>query len=319
LNTLKENNLIVHQLKFCHYSRKEPFFASVDAEKRLATANNHTATHLMHSALRQVLGTHVEQKGSLVNFERLRFDFSHFGKVTSDELKTIEKIVNKKIRENIQRTVHIDVPVEEAKSMGAMALFGEKYISEGAIAAGVRRIEAVTGQFADDYANKQIEQLQQIREIVKSTGDIVRGVQQLYDNFSDLQKKIDHLLHEKANLLAGQLLEKSETINGIQLINQSIPEDVEMAKNIALIIKNKVKNQIAIFHSKLDGKAMICLMITDDLVEGKNLDASAIIKSVSKEIQGGGGGQKHLATAGGKEPQGLSKAVNIIIEKIKSL
>jgi alanyl-tRNA synthetase len=352
-NTLKENNLIVHLSNELPQNPERNFRAKVDPEKRLQIVNNHSATHIMHAALREVLGNHVEQKGSLVDHERLRFDFSHFGKMTQYDIRLVEKIVNDRIRQNIPRQALLDVPIEEAKAMGAMALFGEKYgehvrvimfnpefsvelcggthvestgqigsfriISEGAIAAGVRRIEAVTGQFADDYANKQIEQLQQIREIVKSTGDIVRGVQQLYDNFSDLQKKIDHLLHEKANLLAGQLLEKSETINGIQLINQSIPEDVEMAKNIALIIKNKVKNQIAIFHSKLDGKAMICLMITDDLVEGKNLDASAIIKSVSKEIQGGGGGQKHLATAGGKEPQGLSKAVNIIIEKIKSL
>lgn len=352
-NTLKENNLIVHLSNELPLYPEKTFSAKVDSEKRLLIVNNHSATHIMHAALRQVLGNHVEQKGSLVDHERLRFDFSHFGKMTPEEIRMVEKIVNEKIRQNIPRQALLDVPIEEAKAMGAMALFGEKYgehvrvimfnpafsvelcggthveatgqigsfriISEGAIAAGVRRVEAVTGQFAEDFANKHISQLHQIREIVKSTGDIVRGVQQLSDNYNELQKKIDHLLIEKANIVAGQLLDKSETLNGIQVISQFINEDVEMAKSISLLIKNKVKNHIVILYSQNDGKAMISLMITDDLVEAKNLDASAIIKSVSKEIQGGGGGQKHLANAGGKNPEGLLNAVNTIIDKIKSL
>jgi len=353
LNTLKENNLIVHLTEVLPLFPEKPFFAGVDAEKRLATANNHTATHLMHSALRQVLGTHVEQKGSLVNFERLRFDFSHFGKVTSDELKAIEKIVNKKIRENIQRTIHIDVPVEEAKSMGAMALFGEKYgdfvrvisfdpsysvelcggthtestghigsfriVSEGAIAAGVRRIEAVTAQAAEDYVNKFIEEHQQIREIVKTTGDLVKGIVSLTENYAEVLKKNEALLQEKAITISKQLLSKSIVVNDFQLIVAEIDESIEMAKSIALQIKAITNNTAVLLHGKAEGKAMICLMFTDDLVLTKNLDASAYIKTISKEIQGGGGGQKHLATAGGKNLSGISTAVNIILSELNKL
>ncbi|MDO8898664.1 MAG: alanine--tRNA ligase, partial [Bacteroidales bacterium] len=352
-NTLKENNLIVHLSNDLPQNPEKSFLARVDAEKRLSIVNNHSATHIMHAALRQVLGNHVEQKGSLVDHERLRFDFSHFGKMTHEEIRRVEKIVNDRIRQNIPRQALHDVPIEEAKAMGAMALFGEKYgehvrvimfnpefsvelcggthveatgqigsfriISEGAIAAGVRRVEAVTGQAAEDFANKHIDQLLQIREIVKSTGDVVRGVQQLSENHSELQKKIEVLLLEKANIMADQLIQKAEIVNGIQLICQSINEDGEMAKNIAIQIKNKVNNFVVLLYGQNEGKAMICLMVTDDLIESKKIDASALIKSVSKEIQGGGGGQKHLATAGGKNPDGLSKAIKMIIETIKSL
>jgi alanyl-tRNA synthetase len=352
-NTLKENNLIVHLSYDLPQNPEKTFLAKVDAEKRLSIVNNHSATHIMHAALRQVLGHHVEQKGSLVDHERLRFDFSHFGKMTHEEIRLVEKIVNERIRQNIPRHALHDVPIEEAKAMGAMALFGEKYgehvrvimfnpefsvelcggthveatgqigsfriISEGAIAAGVRRVEAVTGQAAEDFADKHIDQLMRIRDIVKSTGDIVRGVQQLSENYSELQKKVDILLSEKANIIADQLIQKAEVVNGLQFISQSIDEDVEMAKNIALQIKNKVKNFVVLLYGQQEGKAMICMMATDDVIELKKIDAAALIKSVSKEIQGGGGGQKHLATAGGKNPDGLIKAVKIITETIKSL
>ena len=352
-NTLKENNLIVHLTETLPAAPEKPFRAIIDTVKRQATANNHSATHLMHAALRQVLGTHVEQKGSLVDHERLRFDFSHFGKVTAEEMRKIELLVNRKIRENINRDIHTDVPLEEARAMGAMALFGEKYgdvvrviafdpeysvelcggthteatgkigsfriISEGAIAAGVRRIEAVTGEAADEFVNKFIDEHQQIREIVKTTGNLVKGIQQLSDNYSELMKKHEALIHQKAVTLAHQLLSVKISVNGFDFIQASVDEDIDTAKLIATQLKTLCTNTILLLNGRHEGKAMLCLMITDDLVQSRNADASALIKLAVKEIQGGGGGQKHLATAGGKNPDGLGLAVELIRSKINEL
>lgn len=352
-NTLKENNLIVHLTETLPATPEKPFRAIIDTGKRHATANNHSATHLMHAALRQVLGTHVEQKGSLVDHERLRFDFSHFGKVTAEEIRKIELLVNRKIRENISRDIHTDVPLEEARAMGAMALFGEKYgdlvrviafdpdysvelcggthteatgkigsfriISEGAIAAGVRRIEAVTGEAAEEFVNKFIDEHQQIREIVKTTGNLVKGIQQLSDNYSELMKKHEALIHQKAVTLAHQLLSAKISVNGFDFIQASVDEDIDTAKLIATQLKTLCTNTILLLNGRHEGKAVLCLMITDDLVQSRNADASALIKLAAKEIQGGGGGQRHLATAGGKNPDGLSKAVELIRSKINEL
>lgn len=352
-NTLKENNLIVHLSTSLPQNPELPFKAKVDSYKRKATANNHSATHLMHAALRQVLGNHVEQKGSMVDSEKLRFDFSHYNKLSPSEIRTIEQIVNQKIRENIQATVLNDIPIESAKAMGAMSLFGEKYgdtvrvimfdknysielcggthisatgeigsfriTSESAIAAGIRRIEAVTGKLADAFADKHIDQIHHIREILISTGDVVKSVQQLVDSQSELQKKVEQLQLEKAANLAKQFLQSNQLINGMQLIEQRFDEDVEMAKQIANQLRSRQTNQIVLLYGQQNGKAMICLMITDDLVTDKKLDAAALIKGISGEIQGGGGGQKHLATAGGKNPNGLDKAVETIVNYIKTL
>lgn len=352
-NTLKDNNLIVHLTETLPLKPELTFTAQVDEKKRLATENNHSATHLMHAALRQVLGNHVEQKGSLVDHERLRFDFSHFGKMSAEEIKAVEQLVNQKIRENIHRMVHNDVPVEAAKDMGAMALFGEKYgdfvrviafdsaysvelcggthtdstgrigsfriISEGAIAAGVRRIEAVTAEAAEEYANRFMNENQHIREMVKTTGDLVKGIQNLLDNHADLQKKHETLLQEKAIRIAKELMASAVTLNGFDFIQAPLDENIEMAKSIALHIKQRKANTISLIYGKPEGKPMICLMISDDLVESKKLDAAAYIKKISKEIQGGGGGQKHLATAGGKNNEGLETAIKHIVEELKVL
>ncbi|PKP51288.1 MAG: alanine--tRNA ligase [Bacteroidetes bacterium HGW-Bacteroidetes-1] len=351
-NTVKENNLIIHHSYTLPQKPEKSFLACIDKNKRLNTANNHSATHLMHAALRDVLGHHVEQKGSLVDHERLRFDFSHFGKMSFEEIRTIEKIVNEKIRQNITRNIHADMPIDEAKSMGAMALFGEKYgelvrvitfgnesielcggthvsstgqigsfriISESAIAAGIRRIEAVTGQAAEEFANKHIDEIRIIRELIKSSGDVVKSVQQIIENQNEQQKKIELLLHEKAIIIAGQLINAVQPINGINTIIEQLNIDIEMAKTIAMQLRSGKSNQIVVLYGQQDGKAMVCLMISDDLIVSKQLDASAILKGISKEIQGGGGGQKNLATAGGKNPDGLKNAIDQIISYINNV
>lgn len=353
-NTVKENNLIVHMTESLPLSPEKSFIAKVNVEKRQATANNHTATHLMHAALRQVLGTHVEQKGSLVDPERLRFDFSHFGKVTPDEIRSIEKIVNRKIRENISGVVQSEVPIGQAKEMGAMALFGEKYgdfvrvvsfdpqysvelcggthidatgrigsfkiISEGAIAAGVRRIEAITGEAAEDYFNKFIDGHNQIRELVKTTGDLVKGIQTLYENYTELTKKNEVLLQEKAHSVAQQLFSGLKSVNGIGLVKASLNENLDMAKSVALDLKSMQNNNLVVLlYGQSEGKAMLCILITEDLVQSKKADASAWIKLAASKIQGGGGGQKHLATAGGKYPEGIDQAVALICDEINKL
>ncbi|HMM12777.1 MAG TPA: alanine--tRNA ligase [Bacteroidales bacterium] len=343
-NTLKENNLIVHLADQLPQWPERQFIASVDAAKRLATANNHSATHLMHAALRKVLGTHVEQKGSLVDHERLRFDFSHFGKMTHDEIREVERLVNEKIRENVAQEELNEVPLEEAKAMGAMALFGEKYgdhvrvimfdkdysvelcggthvpatgqiglfkiLSEGAIAAGVRRVEATTGKMAEEWVNRQLDQLLSIRDIVKGTGDIVKSVQQLADHQHEAQKKIESLVSEKASRIAEQLLSKAQSIGNILLVEARVNDESEMLKNIAGKIRAGKDHVAAIIYGYHDGKVNLVLAFSDELTSKHNLDASAMIRSAARHIQGGGGGQKFLATAGGKNPDGLEAAVS---------
>ncbi|MBK9290403.1 MAG: alanine--tRNA ligase [Bacteroidetes bacterium] len=353
VNTIKENNLIVHIVNEPPQWPERAFIARVDAEKRKATANNHSATHLMHAALRRVLGTHVEQKGSLVDHERLRFDFSHFGKMTHEEIREVERLVNEKIRENVAREELNGIPLDEAKAMGAMALFGEKYgekvrvimfdrdysvelcggthvpatgqiglfkiVSEGAIAAGIRRVEAVTGRAAEIWVDKQLDQLHAIREIVRSTGDIVKGVQQLADHNNDLQKKIEAMQSEKAARIAAQLYSNANTEGKLLIIEASLNEDTEMLKSIASLLRNKADHCAVLLHGSLDGKANMVLAFSDELVTNRGFDASALIRQAAKHIQGGGGGQKFLATAGGKNPSGLDTAANDLLETLKTV
>lgn len=353
INTLRENNLVVHISENLPQHPERSFTAEVDGQKRLATANNHSATHLMHAALRKVLGTHVEQKGSLVDHERLRFDFSHYGKLSHQEIREIENIVNHQIRQNIPQTAHENVPIEDAKAMGAMALFGEKYgeqvrviafnqefsvelcggthaettgqigsfriISEGAIAAGIRRIEAVTGAAAEAYANKYIDQIADIREIIKSTGDIVKSVENMVAQNHEMMKKLEALQLEKAAATADKLIATATNMYQYKLIENELNEDAETAKTIAGIIRQKTKGHIAVLHGVSNGKAMLCVMIPDELVLAGELDASKLIKSVSGLIQGGGGGQKNMASAGGKNPEGLNAAVKNILAEINKM
>ena len=352
-NTLKENNLIVHLSDKIPQNIENEFTATVHQLRRKKIVSNHTATHLMHAALRKVLGTHVEQKGSLVDDERLRFDFSHFGKMTPSEIREVESLVNAKIRENIAGNINYDVPVDQAKEMGALALFGEKYgdfvrvvsfdpeysielcggthvgstgeigffriVSESAIASGVRRVEALTGLAAQTWVDHQVDQLQLVKELIKCTGDVVKGTQQLVDENHARQKQIELLLNEKAKVMAKRLLETVVIVSGISYIPCIIEEDAEFIKNVCNQMRTGRSNHIICAGGKYEGKVSLCLAITDDLVNGKNLDASLLVKEASKAIAGGGGGQKQLASAGGKNPEGLNLAMDIIFNFVTNL
>lgn len=343
-DTKKENNLIVHYADILPSNISETFLAKVDKRKRLFTMNNHTATHLLHAALRAILGKHVEQKGSLVNDEYLRFDFSHFSKVTDEELQKIEALVNEKIRENIP--CHIEImPIEKAKQFGAMALFGEKYgeyvrvvtfdknfsvelcggthvpytgqigyfkiISESAVAAGIRRIEAVTAAKAEEYINRQLAILNNIQSVLKtSSANLIKNLEQLVNERDVLIKKANNLLMEKAGVIRDELINKIQKKNGINFIAEKIELDsAEAVKNISFELKNKIENLFLVLGTNLNGKPSITVMISDNLVKEKNLDAGNIVKELAKEIQGGGGGQPFYATAGGSKPEGLDKAM----------
>jgi len=352
MDTLKENELFVHIVKSLPSDVHATFNAFVDKDKRQMTMNNHTATHLMHAALRTVLGDHVEQKGSLVNENYLRFDFSHFSKMTEEEILAVEKMVNEKIRENIPMNEKRNVPMDVAQKMGAMALFGEKYgdsvrvisfdidysvelcggthasatgqigffkiISEGAIAAGIRRIEAITAEKAEEYIYEQAELVNELKAIFKSQRDVVKGVQSLIDQNNELKKQIDALNAQKADGLKNELASKTEKIGDINFIAKKVDLDAGSIRNLAFKLNQMVDNMFLVLGSDNDGKAGLTIMISENLVKDKGLNAGTIIREVAKEIQGGGGGQPHFATAGGKNPGGIENALKkarAIIEK----
>ena len=349
INTVKENNLVIHITDQLPQKPEATFVAAIDTERRQRIANNHSATHLMHAALRQVLGTHVEQKGSLVDDQRLRFDFSHFAKMTNEEIRQVEKIVNQKIRENIPNVTYAEIPIDEAKAMGATALFGEKYgdkvrvvvfdknysmelcggchtsatgnigmfkiVSEGAIAAGIRRIEAITGEAVEQYLDEQLDLISHIRDTVKSP-DLVKAVTSLSEQNSALKKEVEHLMQEKAQSTAEKLLSKATEHEGCQLIVEKLNVTGDQLRNIALMLKQMNENTIAILGSVSAGKPALCLMLPETFADDKNLDATKLIREVAKEIQGGGGGQKTLCVAGGRNADGLTKAMEMLREKI---
>ncbi|MCD4729997.1 MAG: alanine--tRNA ligase [Bacteroidales bacterium] len=345
IDTQKENDFIVHFVEKLPLDLNGSMLAVVDQKKRLYTVNNHSATHLMHAALRKVLGTHVEQKGSLVDENHLRFDFSHFSKLTDDEIHQIEKLVNEKIRENILIDEKKDIPMEKALKMGAVALFGEKYgdhvrvitfdenysvelcggihvpftgqiglfkiISEGAIAAGIRRIEAITAWKAEEFVDQQSRIVNDLKGIFKSQKDVVKGVEALIEQNNQLQKQINVLNAEKANQIKSGLLGKVEQINGVNFVAAKVDLDAGTIRELAFKLKNEVDDLYLVLGSDVQGKAGLTIMISESLVKSKGYDAGKIIRVVAREIQGGGGGQPHFATAGGKNPGGLEKAFNI--------
>ena len=348
-NTVKENNLVIHVTEQLPQNPEMSFTATVDTARRQRIANNHSATHLMHAALRQVLGTHVEQKGSMVDDQRLRFDFSHFAKMTNEEIREVEKIVNQKIRENIPNVTYAEMPIDEAKAMGATALFGEKYgdkvrvvvfdkdysmelcggthtsatgnigmfkiVSEAAIAAGVRRIEAITGEAVEDYLDEQLDLIGKLRENVKSN-DLVKGVISLNEQNAALRKEVEHLMQEQARGMAQTLLGKAVDHEGNKLIVETLACSGDQLRNIALIIKQLNENTIAILGSVNEGKPSLCLMLPASYAEAKGLDATKLIREVAKEIQGGGGGQPTLCVAGGRNADGLPKAMQLLKERV---
>jgi len=342
IDTKKENNLIVHFVSKLPTNPKNKFKAIINNNKRNATANNHTATHLLHFALREVLGKHVEQKGSLVNPDYLRFDFSHFQKVTSEEIEKVEKIVNTLIRQNTVLDEKRDVPMKTATEMGAMALFGEKYsdlvrvikfgdsvelcggthvhatgqiglfkiTSEGAISAGIRRIEAITADKAEEFINNNLKELEEIRLMFNNSKNLKQSIEGVLIESSKREKQIENLLKEKIKTIKSVLLDKLEHINGVQFIGDIIDIDSPAAiKDLAFQMKNETTNLVMVLGSEIDGKANLSVMISDNLIKDKNLNANQIVREISKEIDGGGGGQPFYATAGGKNPQGLKLAI----------
>jgi|AntAceMinimDraft_16_1070373.scaffolds.fasta_scaffold13426_1 alanyl-tRNA synthetase len=341
-DTKKENELTVHITKNIPTALTKTFIATVDKERREAIACNHSATHLMQAALKQVLGNHIEQRGSLVDENHLRFDFSHFAKMTEQEILKVEAIVNKKIRENIILNEQINVPIEKAKQMGAIALFGEKYgefvriitfdkkfsvelcggthvkatgqiamfkiISESAIASGIRRIEAITSKNAEKYFNSQIEIIENLKNILKSPKNIVKSVNNLLDDNNKLQKQIIELNKEKTKNIKTELINKIKQINNINFIAAKVNLDTSAIKNLAFDIKNSVDNIFLVIGSENNKKAYLTVMISENLIKNKNFNAANIVKELAKEINGGGGGQAFYATAGGKNINGLSNA-----------
>jgi alanyl-tRNA synthetase len=343
IDTRKENNLIVHIVENLPENPNTSFRAVVDADRRTATANNHSATHLLHYALRKVLGTHVEQKGSFVGPDYLRFDFSHFQKVTEDELFAIEKMTNKLVRQNAQRDEHRAVGMEEAINMGALAFFGEKYgdkvrvirygdsvelcggthvaatgqiglvkiVSEGAIASGIRRIEAITAAKAEEYVYEQEAMIAGLKQLVKSPTEPLKAVQQLIDQNTELRKAMETLNREKALKMKDELIAEVQNINGINFLAKRIDADATAAKDIAYGMRAVVENLFLVLGSENDGKATLSVLVSDDLIASKNMNAGNIVRELAKAIQGGGGGQPGFATAGGKNPQGLDEALKL--------
>ncbi len=339
-NTKKENNLSVHLVNELPEDISATFTATVNIEKRNQTEANHTATHLLHKALREVLGTHVEQKGSLVEDSRLRFDFSHFSKLTDEELRAVERKVNEAIRANTSLEDFRQIPLEEANKMGAMALFGEKYdetvrvvkygdsiefcggthvhatgnigmfkiLSEGAIAAGIRRIEAITGKAVEEHLYYFQDIFKNVTGLLNNQQDFMGAIRKMIDENSGLKSRVGEFQQEQAKTLRKHFVETAENIDGLHVISNIMSFDPEVLKNAIMLLRNDLDNFVVILGTDFGGKPTLLVALSDNLVkEGKN--ASNIIREAAKEIQGGGGGQPNFATAGGKNLEGLEKAV----------
>ena len=350
IDTKKENELIIHLVEKLPADLNLPFNAVVHGKNRQRTMNNHTATHLLHAALRQVLGKHVEQKGSLVNEKILRFDFSHFAAMTLEEIQKVEEIVNQKIRQNIELNEKRNVPIEQAKSLGAMALFGEKYgdfvrvitfdpqfsvelcggthvaatgqiglfkiISESSVAAGVRRIEAITAENTEQFIRSEIGLLDEVRSLLKNPKDIVTAIKNLAEEKHALEKKLELINVERANRTKEELIRKAIKSNGHTLILErvSLP-NADALKNIAYALRNQFDDLLMILAAEVDNKPQVAVMIGEKLMQTNKFHAGNMVKELAKEIDGGGGGQPFFATAGGKNLNGL----NNVLEKARKL
>ncbi|MEN8115528.1 MAG: alanine--tRNA ligase [Bacteroidota bacterium] len=342
IDTQKENNLIVHITDKLPEHLDEKFTAAVHKERRNLIANNHTATHLLHAALREVLGTHVEQKGSLVNADHLRFDFSHFQKMTDEEIELVEGIVNMKVRLNSAQKENRAMPLEEAKASGAMMLFGEKYgdavrvirfgesvelcggthvnatgqigslkiVSESAIAAGVRRIEALTAARAEKYVNEQLKLVKSIKETIKGSKDILGSVTTLIQQNTELSKQLENFQRESLKITKANLKSKILFEKGVNIIAGNVAvDDAALLKDLAFQLKGEVENMFLVLGAEINGKPNLTVMISENLVEEKGLNAGQIVREAGREIKGGGGGQPFYATAGGKDVSGIDAAI----------
>ncbi len=349
-DTKRENNLAVHLSNKLPEDITATFIARINTKNRTATECNHTATHLLHEGLREILGSHVEQKGSYVSPSVLRFDFSHFQKLTDKEIRKVERYVTSKIREDITRVEMRHVPIAEAKEMGAMALFGEKYgedvrvirfgesvelcggthisstgrigsfriINESSIAAGIRRIEAITAEICEDYFYTQQDVLTEIKSLFNNVPNLTQALHKFIEENADMKKKMEEYVKEKTVLIKDALIRKKQVVNGIDFYILKGPFPADIVKDIAFQIKGQFSvNSVFIGATESDSKPLLTLMISDDLVKDHGLNASQLVRDAAKHIQGGGGGQPHFATAGGKNAEGLTKAVDEIVEKIK--
>ncbi len=351
IDTRKENELIIHVVKKLPEDPAATFTAKVNRERRVLTANNHTATHLMHHALREVLGEHVEQKGSLVEPDYLRFDFSHFQKVTDEELRKVEHTVNRMIRLNSAAEEHRALPMSKAKEMGALALFGEKYgdavrvikfgdsvelcggthvaatgqigifriFRESSIAAGIRRIEAFTGEVAERYIDEHLEIVKQIAGSFENQKDLVKAVQSLHDEHSTLAKQVGGFQKNMLGVIAKTMEERMERLGDIMLATSRVELDnPALLRDLAFQVRSRYPKVCLILGAEIDGKAHLAIMLADVAIKSYGLNASTLIREVSGEIRGGGGGQPFFATAGGKNPAGidaaLEKARKIIVD-----
>ena len=346
IDTKRENNLPVHLAKTLPQHPEANFMACVDTDARAASEANHTCTHLLDQALRTVLGEHVEQKGSLVTPDYLRFDFSHFQKVTDEELRQVEHLVNAKIRENIPLQDHRDMPIEKAKELGAIALFGEKYgdkvrvvqfgdsvefcggchakstgklgmvkiLSESSVAAGVRRIEAITGEKVEQMIDEMQDLVNSLRSMFNNAPDVKAAITRAIEENSTLKKQLENVIKEKAALTKKEIIQNARTINGVTLYSRVIPMPADIVKDMAFQLRNETENAIVIIGSIYEDKPMLTAAASDTMVKEHGINVGQLIREAAKLIQGGGGGQAHFATAGGKNKDGLSAAVDKFIE-----
>ena len=346
IDTKSENGLTVHIAKKLPEHPEANFMACVDTDKRHASEANHSATHLLDQALREVLGTHVEQKGSLVSPEGLRFDFSHFQKVTAEELRQVERIVNARIRENIALQDHRNVPIEKAKELGAIALFGEKYgdhvrvvqfgqsvefcggchvkatgqigmfkiVGESSVAAGIRRIEAITGQKVEEALYQLQDSMEQLRQLFNGIPDVHGAIERLISENAGMKKQAEEFIHEKAQAYKAELLRTAKEKDGVSVISGKTILPAEAVKDIAFQLRAEVENALVVIGSVNDGKPLLTCAASDLLVKENGVNVGKAIREAAKLMQGGGGGQPHFATAGGKNPDGLSAAIDKFIE-----
>src|SRR5690606_8376435 len=339
--TRRENQLIIHFTAALPPDVTAPLRAEVDGHRRRLIRRNHTATHLLHQALRKVLGTHVEQKGSLVAPDRLRFDISHFAKVTAEELALVEAEVKDLVRADLPLEEFRDKPLQEALEMGAMALFGEKYgesvrvvkfgdsvelcggihvprtgeigslriISEGALAAGIRRIEAITSEAADRFVQERLDTLERVNELLKHPQDVAVAVQHLLEQHAALTKEVEKAAHERVGRLQETILADAVTVNGIRVVAKEVELDANGMRDLAFRLKEANKDLLLVLGARQGDKALLAVMAGEDLI-AKGFTAPKLIKELAAEIKGGGGGQPFFATAGGKHPDGLARALD---------
>lgn len=344
IDTKKENDLIVHYTLDLPQDLDAPVTAQVDEARRQQIRKNHSATHLMHAALRQVLGTHVAQRGSLVNEKLLRFDFSHFSKVTEAQLREVEQIVNERIRQQIPLGEERAVPLEVAKERGATALFGEKYadvvrvitfdsdysvelcggihapntgeigffriVSESAVGAGVRRVEAVTAERAEQFVDEQLDLLAQVRELLGNPQHLTTSIQKLSEETATLRKQLEQAEQQQLGQLKDQLAQQVKPLSGVNFLAAKVPaRSADALKTLAFGLRQVTENLVLVLGADIDGKPQLAVMLDDELAKGGKLNASQLVRELAKDIQGGGGGQPFFATAGGKNVAGLDAAI----------